>query len=159
MSQVFNLADGHFALVPASGLSASGTGLHALGWRTAPGATAIGPLVYFEGLQVTSARTIRTIMNRGIPSHHKLVDRQALRLTFSYLHTGGEGIPTDLLHAQFGAIADDFSGNVAARDFTHFTHCVLENQDLNEQPENNMRNVSMLALQMFHSGSGLLFYR
>ena len=160
MSQVFNLADGHFALVAASGISGSGAAdTLPLNFLTAPNVMTAGVLDYFEGLSVTSAQTIRTIMNRGVPSHHKRVDRQALRLSFSYLFTGGSGIPEGLHHAQFGAIADDLAGTVTQRQFTHFTHCILENQDIAEQPENNMVNVSMLALRMFHTASGLLYYR
>ena len=152
MSIVFNLADGHFGLVAASGISG--------GWVTAASPPySASPLLYFEGLSVTSARQVTTVMDRGVPAHHKVTQRNPLQLSFSYLHTGGPGIPLMLLHSQFAADAEDLSySTIAQRDFTYFTHCIVANQDLAEQPENNMVNVTMHALTMFHTGTAYLAY-
>lgn len=62
-------------------VQSSGTG----GWATASAAaTALLGFVQ-AGLAFNSATTINTIMERGIPHHHKFQDRQPIEVTFTYL--------------------------------------------------------------------------
>ena len=162
MSQVFNLANGHFGWVHASGISANpptaltsfAASARAFGWLTAAGAESALDMLYFEGLSVTSAQNINTVMNRGTPAHHLLVARNALQLSFDMLYTGGAGLdPQQLYHLQWHALSED--GNQSAHQY--FTHVRLVNGDFSERPEANMRSVTMVALQMFHHNSGLIY--
>lgn len=60
---------------------ASGTG----GWATASAAqTALLGFVQ-AGLRVNSARVVQTIMDRGLPSHHKVVESTPPDVQFTYL--------------------------------------------------------------------------
>ena len=62
-------------------IQASGTG----GWVTA--SAAISALLGFvqAGMSYNSARGVATVMERGLPHHHKFTDSQPPEVTFTYL--------------------------------------------------------------------------
>lgn len=86
-------------------VQASGTG----GFATAAGAA--GQLVGFvqAGTNFNSARNIVTVMERGIPHHHKFVSQDPIEVQFTYLQavTGnmanpatGSGVSTPQIHME-----------------------------------------------------------
>jgi len=76
MGEARNALEGTLSWVQASGSGKS--------WLTAS-APASGTLGFVENFRFTSALTREVIMERGIPSHHKLVSKQAIPVSFDVL--------------------------------------------------------------------------
>src|SRR3990172_11579920 len=86
-------------------VQASGTG----GWATA--SAPITALMGFvqAGLAIASARNFTTVMERGVPHHHKFLDEQPPEVTFTYLQAvtanmanpaTASGVSTPQMHFQ-----------------------------------------------------------
>lgn len=62
-------------------VQASGTG----GWQTASAAQSALMGFVQAGLRINSARNVQTIMERGIPHHHKVIESTPVEVQFTYL--------------------------------------------------------------------------
>lgn len=90
----------------------AGTG-SANGWITASGGSGV-TFAFVQGFSFNSARTIATIMERGVPHHHKIASKQPIEVTFSCLWTGqrpysATGIASTVAneHIEFKALAQE----------------------------------------------------
>lgn len=83
MAEVRTMSEGTFRIVQASGSGRT--------WAT--GTTPPSALIAFvqNGFSFTSAQTITTIMERGIPDHHKVTEKAAIKVTMSNLLTNATG--------------------------------------------------------------------
>lgn len=109
MAEVRIMREGAFRWVYASG---SGTA-----WTTAsaPGSGLFG---YVDSFSFTSAQTIQTQMERGTPTHHKVVDKQPINLTVNFRWTGylpsavsGSGASVPMMHLEYRANEPENGGS------------------------------------------------
>lgn len=78
------------------GVQASGSGRT---WATAS-APASGLYGYVQnGMSLTSAQTVTTIMERGIPDHHKISEKAAIKVSVSQLQIYQTGFSTPFVLA------------------------------------------------------------
>lgn len=142
-NEVFNMREGELSWVSASGNSnawATGT--------TPPSGVAIA---FVRDFSWESARTINTVMNRGVPHHHKVVDQQPISLSVGYGFTGAQGIPDYPVHLQF-KVSD---GTNSA--FWMFNHARRSNHAFAEAAEENTLTDTYVALGMIEAtASGYL---
>lgn len=92
MSEVRTFAEGTLRFVQASGSGRT--------WAT--GATPPSALMAFvqNGFSFTSAQTITTIMERGVPNHHKITEQAPIKVNLSQLLTNATGqLPMSTLTA------------------------------------------------------------
>lgn len=123
------------------GASASGGG-----WLTASAAVSSnGPVAYVQaGMGHQSATKRLTVMDRGIPSHHKNIGREAGEVTFTFLEAisannpalykttaGGASLP--LVHFEHKATAAE-DGSALYR---HYHHCTLLTDGWTENEDGN----------------------
>ena len=76
MAEVFNQREGILSWVSASGNTS--------GWVTGANSPSGIGIAYVRDFNYSSAQTINTVMNRGKPHHHKLVDEQAITVSLTY---------------------------------------------------------------------------
>lgn len=84
MSEVRNRIEGELRWVQASG---SGTA-----WATAS-APSSGLVGFVTNFTFTSAATVATIMERGVPNHNKMVSKQPINVSITHNWTGTNAIP------------------------------------------------------------------
>lgn len=84
MSEVRNRLEGELRWVQASGTGAT--------WATAS-APASGLVGFVRNFTFTSAATVATIMERGIPHHNKMVSKQPVNVAATFAWTGTNAIP------------------------------------------------------------------
>lgn len=108
--EVRHRQEGHLYWVQASGQGRT--------WVTASGA-ATALLAYVRDLGWTSAQTVTAILDRGVPVHHKVTDRQPVMLSFTLAEaiTGqfpqpvsGGGASVPLLHLEFKQAVPEDAG-------------------------------------------------
>lgn len=136
MSEARVFAEGALRYVEASG---SGTS-----WGTASAATT-GLVSYVQaGLAAASARRVATIMERGFPSHHKIIGAEAPTVQFTYLLSNvagvlpytatADGASVPLYHLELKSDADE--GDATAV-WQQFIRGVLESRNITEAEEGN----------------------
>lgn len=144
MSEVRVQAEGVLRFVQASGSGRV--------WAT--GATpASGRVGFVRSFQFTSAETINTVMERGIPDHHKLTSKQPIEVTFSLAWTGsgipvasGQGASVPMNHYEFMASRPE--DGLAPTGFYHqFMGGVITNVQFTEGDE-DLINLTVRALAM-----------
>lgn len=86
MGEVRNALEGSLAWVQASG---SGTA-----WATASAATG-RVFSYVRNMSWTSGETIQAVMDRGIPTHNKLVNKQAIQVSCTVAYGATAEYPTN----------------------------------------------------------------
>lgn len=84
MAEVRVMAEGVLRHVQASGSGRS--------WATAS-APVSGVAGFVRSFTFTSARTLATVMERGVPDHHKEASRQPIDLTVNFAWTGAHMAP------------------------------------------------------------------
>ena len=135
MAEVFNAREGILSWVSASANTS--------GWSTAASSPSGIAIAFVRDFTYTSAQTISTTMNRGVPHHHKKVDAQALAVNFSYDYSGGNGVPDYNVHLEFM-----MSGANAASAFMQFHNCIRPNRDFSEVAEANTMSDQFVAVSM-----------
>jgi tetrahydromethanopterin S-methyltransferase subunit D len=136
MSEARVFAEGALRYVEASG---SGTA-----WQTASAAHT-GLVSYVQaGFTVNSARKVATIMERGYPSHHKIIGAEAVTTQFTYLLSNvagmlpytatADGASVPLYHLELKSDADE--GDATAV-WTQFVRGVLVSRNITEAEEGN----------------------
>lgn len=144
MAEVFNHREGILSWVSASANTS--------GWSTAASSPSGIAVAFVRDFTYNSAQTINTVMNRGVPHHHKKVDAQAITLDVTYGFSGGSGIPNYPVHAELF-----MSGANGASAFHQFHNMRRTTRDFSEVAEENTMADSFVALSMTEStASGYL---
>lgn len=139
-------------------------------WSTASGAEGVsssGAVGYVQvGLSWSSAEDVNTIMNRGIPQHHKAGPRQPIGLTVEFLQaitannpalyvSGVEGASKPGMTFELKHTMDELQGGTA--EYYQFHGAALISDDWTDAEEGNSFRQEWRALTMIGpSGSGYL---
>lgn len=131
-------------------VQASGSGRT---WATAS-APASGIVGLCAGVTIASGRTITTIMNRGIPDHHKETERAAIDVSFDMLWTGTYALPTasgagasvPMWHFELRASAPEIGASSAF--YYQFYGCPVLSVDIKEAKEGDTISLKTKALAM-----------
>lgn len=141
-------------------VQASGTG----GWNTA--SAPISALVGFvqAGLGNTSAQTVVTVMERGSAHHHKVTEKPAGEVTFTYLQAvtanmanpaQSSGVSNPQVH--FELKHSDVETPTLTGQYFQFHNCVLVSRAVTEGAEGNQIAETWRWLSMVGpTGSGWL---
>ena len=144
MAEVRVQAEGTLRSIQASGSGRT--------WATAAAAptTLLG---YVQSFNFNSAQTVTTIMERGIPDHHKITEKAAIDVSVDYLWTGSSlsfltasGATVPLAHLEFRASAQEYGAGTGF--FYQFMGCALNSIKLDEAKEGNKISMSFKALAM-----------
>lgn len=146
MPEVRTQLEGLLMFVQASGSGAS--------WATAS-APASGVLGYVQDVSFTSAQTITTVKDRGIPTHHKMVERDPISVSFSFLWTGsalstpasGSGASVPMYHMELRASAPEMVGSPSAW-YYQFYGIPIQSVDFREQRDGDQISFRSVALGM-----------
>lgn len=141
-------------------VQASGSGRT---WATASAPTS-GLIGLVTDFSFSSGATIATIMERGIPNHHKLTERSRIEPSFSFGWTGtnampsattGSGASVPMFHLEFKAIRpEDFAGSGY---YYQFHGAALQSFDFKEAKEGDSITFKAACLAMNGpTGSGYL---
>lgn len=147
------------------GVQASGSGRT---WATA--ATPPSALYGFvqNGVSVTSGQTVTTIMERGVPDHHKITEKAPIKVTVSQLinHNTGSQTPFPILtasgttvpmqHLEWRVSAAEI-GNGTTGMYYQFMGVAPESFKITEDGKGNKLDYSFVCLAMIGpTGSGYL---
>lgn len=154
MAEVRTMEEGALRAVQASGVGAT--------WATAS-APASALFGFVKAFNYTSARTITTISDRGIPSHHKETDRAPIDITFQFLWTGripsaiqSSGASVSMWHLEYRASALEI-GNGTTGDFQQVYGAALTQVRFNEATDGSTIDLTFRALGIgAFTGSGYL---
>lgn len=146
MAEVRNLPEGSLRWVQASGTGRT--------WATAS-APASGLIGFVqEGMTFTSGQTITQIMERGIPDHHKLVSKNAIQVSFTFMWTGsaqfpvsGSGASVPMYHLEYRASAVEYAG-APSGFFYQFHGVALSQQSFTENGNGDQIQFQGIALGM-----------
>lgn len=143
MAEVFNQREGILSWVSASANTS--------GWSTAASSPSGIAIAYVRDFGITSGRTVNTVMNRGVPDHHKRVDATPLNLNLTYGYTG-DSIPDYHVHLELF-----MSGQNGASAFHQVHNAIRTQHDFGEVPEENTYTDTFVAVSMTEStASGYL---
>jgi hypothetical protein len=106
-----------------------------------------------EGLSLNSAQTVTTIMERGVPDHHKITEKAPITVTFKGLSTGlmsgyltASGSTVPMLHMELRHSAGEIA---AASGFYYQFHGVAaQSIKFTENKQGNSVDLSFVALAM-----------
>jgi len=136
-AEIYNLREGTLNWVSASGNSPD--------WVTAinsPSGGAIG-MAFVRNFDYGSGATFNTVMDRGVPNHHKAVTNDPLTVNIAMGYTGGVGIPGYPVHLEFRL---NNAPNGSA--FFQFHSCVRPTHAFAENDQENTMTDSFVALGM-----------
>jgi hypothetical protein len=146
MSEVRNSYEGELRWVVASGTGVA--------WATAS-APASGLIGYVTDVNFTSAQTIETVMDRGIPDHHKIVDKQPITTTFNLnwgvtadypTFVSGSGASMPMIHLELKSKQPERGADSGL--YIQIHGCALEQFQFNETSPVNTQNYSVRGLAM-----------
>lgn len=153
-SEVRTFPEGTLRVVQASGSGRS--------WATA--ASPVSALIGYvqAGFNITSARTVNTIMERGLPDHHKFGEAAPPEWTFSFKQTGtipssltASGASVPMWHVEHRASAVE--NGPATGVFNQLHGGVVINLGWTENPDGNVFSMTLRGLaQVLATGSGWL---
>lgn len=143
-AEIYNMREGVISWVSASGNSPSFATA-----ASSPSGIAVG---FVRSFNYASGATFNTVMNRGVPNHHKTVTNDPITLDMSYGYSGGNGIPSYPVHVQF------FVNNAPnGSAFWVFNSCVRPTHNFAENEQENTMSDSFIALGMIEAtASGYL---
>lgn len=152
-SEVRTLSEGTLRFVQASGSGRT--------WATAS-APPSGLMGYIQSFSIDSGRKITTVMERGIPDHHKFTEASPIKVTFDFLHTASglgfltaSGASMPMIHLEHRASATENGGGTGV--FFQMYGCALESLKFKEAKDGNTISLSFVALAMNGAtGSGYL---
>lgn len=148
------------------GVQASGSGRT---WATA--ASPPSALYGFvqNGMSVTSAQTVTTIMERGIPDHHKISEKAPIKVTVSQLisYVTGQQTPFVILtasgttvplqHLEWRVSAAEIGAGNGTAMYYEFLGVAPESFKISEDSKGNKMDYSFTCLAMVGpTGSGFL---
>lgn len=153
-SEVRTMPEGTLRFVAASGSGRT--------WSTA--ATPVSGLWGYvqAGMSIASARTINTIMERGLPDHHKFGEATPPEWTFSFKQTGviptavtAPGASVPMWHVEHRASAPENGAGTGV--FNQLFGAVIISQGWTENADGNVFAVTLRGLaQTLATGSGYL---
>jgi len=153
-SEVRTFPEGTLRAVQASG---SGTS-----WATAT--TPVSALFGYvqAGLSKTSARTVNTIMDRGIPDHHKFGEATPPEWSFTFKVTGvfpsaltASGASVPMWHFEHRASAPENGTQTGV--YSQLMGAIVISQNFTENPDGNTIQMTVRGLrQTIGTGSGYL---
>lgn len=157
-NEIFVHAEGALRFVQASASGGGASGARV--WATAS-APVSGTLAYVESFSFTSGQTIQTIMDRGVPTHHKVTQRDAIQVTFNCLYTGdfmapvsASGATVPMWHLEFEA---NDAGNGNTGRYVRFHGVAVQSMQFTENPQGDTLALTCVALGMLGpTGTGYL---
>lgn len=131
-------------------------------WATAS-APVSGLLAYVQSFSYTSAQTLTTIRERGVPDHHKITEKAPIDVTFQCLFTGqiptaisGSGATVPMWALEFRASAAEI-GNGTTGTYIQFHGAGLQDLKFGEAKEGDTLDFTLRALALNGpTGSGYL---
>jgi len=158
MSEVRVFAEGTFRIVQASATGRS--------WAT--GSAPPSALMAFvqNGFSFTSAQTVTTIMDRGIPDHQKITEKAPIKVTMSQLLTNqtgqlpmvtltASGTTVPMVHAEWKQLAGEVGAGSAV--YYQFYGVATESFKATEDSKGNKGDYSFVCLGYTGpTGSGFL---
>lgn len=154
MTQVRAKIDGSLRFVQASGSGRA--------WATAASPIS-GLMGFIEAFSFTSGQTITTMMERGVPDHHKVTEKAPIDVTFDFLWTGsayqsvlatasGASLPLSHFEVRYSALELSTTGF-----YYQFHGGAIQSIKFNEAKEGNKVSMTVRALAMTGpTGSGYL---
>lgn len=157
-NEIFVHAEGILRFVQASASGGNASGARVWGTGSAP---VSGTMAYVESFSYTSGRTIQTIMNRGVPTHHKMTQRDPIQITFNCLYTGAvpeaasaSGATIDMWHLEHEA---NDAGLANSGRYIQFHGVTVQSVQFTENPQGDTLAFTCVALGMNGpTGSGYL---
>ena len=153
MTEVRNFPEGSMRWVQASGTGTLGG--TAFATASAPTNALVGYVR--EGLAYTSAREFTTVMERGLPSHHKFTQATPPEVTFDFLNAvtankppvdvTGAGVSVPSIHVELKSDAPELGSDSAV--YYYFTQGVVINDNLTENNDGNSNSMTIRFLTMF----------
>jgi hypothetical protein len=144
MAEVRTMAEGTLRHVQASGSGRT--------WATAAAAPA-GLMGYVQSFSFNSAQTITTIMERGVPDHHKVTEKSPITVNIDFLWTGSaltyltaSGSTVPMVHLELRASAQEYGAGTAF--YYQFMGAALESVKLDEAKEGDKVSMSFVTLAM-----------
>lgn len=134
-------------------VQASGSGRT---WATAS-APASGLVGLVTDFSFTSGATITTIMERGVPNHHKLTERSRIEPGFSFGWTGtnampsavtGTGASLPMFHLEFKAARNEDGTGLGSGFYYQFHGAALQSFDFKEAKEGDSITLKAACLAM-----------
>lgn len=153
MAEVRTMLEGTLRFVQASGSGRT--------WATA-GTPPSGIFGYVESFSFTSAQTVTTISDRGIPDHQKITQKAPIDVSFDFLSTGSaftfltaSGASVPMVHLEHRASAAELISNTGY--YYQFMGVAVQSLKFTEGKEGNKISVQGRALAMTGpTGSGYL---
>jgi hypothetical protein len=129
----------------------------------ATAATPVSGIIGFsQSFSYNSAQTVTTIMNRGIPDHHKVTQKSPVEVTFQCYFTGnyptgitGSGATVPFFHLEHRASAAEI-GNGTTGVYHLFIGAALESVKLSEGAPNTIDLTYRCLAMVGPTGSGYL---
>jgi hypothetical protein len=127
------------------------------GWVTAANAvSSMGPMGYVQaGFQNQSAAKVLTVMDRGVPSHHKNIGREPGKIVFKQLvaatandpalnnvTAGGASVPLKHFELKYAA------GESTSAMYYQFHHCIKVDNSYTEGEDGNAQDLTYQYLSM-----------
>jgi hypothetical protein len=143
MTEVRIHAEGSLWWVQASGSGRA--------WATAS-APQSGLFAYCESFSITSAQSLKQIMNRGVPDHHKVTEKTPVAAKMTVLWTGyvpqaasGSGASVPMMHWEYRANEPE-NGNSGR--YTQLHGVANNSWQLTEAKDGNTLQLDAVALAM-----------
>lgn len=151
MSEVYTLAEGALYYAQAS---ATGSNPYTA-WATGTSAPT-GLFAYVRSLSYTSAQTLITVRDRGVPVHHKRVERDPIEVVATIGWTGARpdfsayNASVGMGHLEYKLLA---AGQSA---YAHFYGVAEDSLEYEEGDDENTMQLTFRALGMNLTGSGYI---
>jgi hypothetical protein len=149
LSEIYTLSEGALYYAQAS---AAGQNPYTA-WATGADAPT-GLFAYVRSLSYTSAQTLVTIKDRGVPTHHKRVGRDEIEVVATIGWTGAHpefsayNASVGMGHLEYKLLA---AGQTA---YAHFYGVAEDSLEYTEADEENTMQMTFRALGMNLTGSG-----
>jgi hypothetical protein len=120
-------------------------------------------IAYVTDFTYNSAQTVVQIMERGVPSHNKITQKQGIPVTFNALWTGafptagsGGGATVPMWHLEHRASAAEI-GDGSTGAYNLFIGAALQSVQFTERAEGDQLALSFMALGcVLNTGSGYI---
>lgn len=148
MAEVRVMMEGSLWWVQASGSGRT--------WATATG-PASGLVGFVTDFSFTTGQTITTIMERGVPHHHKLTEKARIEPSFNFLWTGTHALPSavtgtgaslPMFHLEFKSTRNEDGTGAGSGYYYQFMGAAFQSFDFKEAKEGNNIAMKMACLAM-----------
>lgn len=151
MPEIFNLSEGALYYAQAS---ATGSNPYTA-WKTGVNAPT-GLFAYVRSMSYTSAQTLITIKERGVPVHHKRVGRDEIEVVATLGWTGAKPL-FSAYNASVGMANLEYKLLAAGQTaYAHFYGVAEDSLEYTEADEENTMQLTFRALGMNLTDSGYI---